>query len=149
MLSCRRAEIPPIVGGWKFDPLDNQEKFLDAGSEWHTRHDLCFAHPDSEACGYGYRDTVRGFMKIQHNTHHHNLSIAREYENYQLVRGNLSNLPEIIDYGKDGPWTYLVVEDLGMDLGKFYRTCRFLKFSLVARLVSEMVCFLASSYVSL
>jgi len=88
-------------------------------------------------------------MKIQRNTHCHNLSLAREYENYQLVQGDLSNLPDIIDYGEDGPWTYLVVEDLGMDLGKVYRTCGFLQFSWVARLVSGMVGFLASSCVSL
>lgn len=60
-------------------------------------------------------------MKVQRNAHLHKLSLIREHENYKLVQGRVDQLPEIIDYGTDGPWTFLVLEDLGLDVGKVYK----------------------------
>jgi hypothetical protein len=88
-------------------------------------------------------------MKIQRDAHRYNLSLATEYDNYKLVQGRVQYLPKVIDYGQDGPWTFLVVEDLGIDLGKVYRACSFgLALFFVAQLISEMVGFFTVCYAS-
>ena len=54
-------------------------------------------------------------MKIQCNAHLRDLSLAREHDNYKLMQGCVCNLAQIIDYGEEGPWTFLVVTDLEVD----------------------------------
>jgi len=116
--------IPSIVGGWKFHPLDNPQKFQETG----------------KACGRGYQDPgVSHFMKIQRKAHLRNLSLAREHDNYKLMEGRVCNLAQVIDYGEEGPWTFLVVEDLGMDLGRFYRAWGSLQLYMVGQIVSGML----------
>ena len=138
------GDIPSIVGGWNFHPLDNPQKFQATGSEWYGRCCLWVAHIDLEACGRGYQDpAVSHFMKIQRKAHLRNLSLAREHDNYKLMQGRVCNLAQIIDYGEEGPWTFLVVKDLGMDLGRFYRAWRSLEFYMVGQIVSGMVGLLA------
>jgi len=82
-------------------------------------------------------------MKIQRDAHLYNLSLAKEHDNYNLVQGCCHHLPMVIDHGQDGPWTFLVVEDLGMDLGKLYRVCGSLGFYFISQLVSGMILRLA------
>ena len=110
-----------------------------AGGEWYGMCCLCVARVvDLKASGR-QDPAVSHFMKIQCNAHLRDLSLAREHDNYKLMQGCVCNLAQIIDYGEEGPWTFLVVTDLEVDLGRFYRASRSLEFYMVGQIVLGMV----------
>lgn len=129
--------MPLVIGGWRFHPIDNDWKLVVSKYDLHMRN---VAHSDKEACGYGFQEnSVRRFMKVHCNAYRRNSPLATEYSNYQSARGHLYNLPEIIDYGEDGSWTFLVMEDLGMNLGNLHRNYGPLQSRMISDLVSGMV----------